>query len=392
MRHRPIHQRARRLVVAGAIALLLPLLPLGATAGAHRDAPNNACGSETPPATFVDRAEIDEVHRANVDCIASLGVAEGRSGPAGVEYDPEAPVRRDQMASFVARSLEAASHELPPPSDQGFDDIEGNTHEDRINQLAEIGVVEGRTANRYDPDDPVRRDQMAAYLMRAASWAHDHEYAPVVGPHFADISDSVHAPDIDVAYEMWVVSGRTAGAYAPAETVEREAMGSFLARFIDLVHPANFQTSNQTHIVAPQEAITADAGDPVEYRVGARYDGEPFTGPVDVVLFPCTVAEPTDSPVVFVDADDNGVADGFASTVGQQAYISRINGEPTGGPERHVRDVGPDADRVLDITVVAPSADCAVVVVYDPRVEDQLRLDAGERPAGPFGVGKVTWQ
>lgn len=393
MTQRLTHIRRVAALIA-ALALLFPLLPLGAAAAqSHRDAPNNACGPETPPAPFLDRQEIDEVHRRNVDCIAALGIAEGTPAEGGSLYQPERPVLRDQMASFIARSLEAAGHELPAPSDQGFDDIAGNEHEDRINQLAEIGVVEGRTADRYAPDQGVRRGQMASFVMRAASWAHGDTYTPVDGPYFTDTGSTVHAPNIRSAYELWVVSGRTTSLYAPDAVVLRGAMGSFLSRLVDLIHPENFQTSNQTYIVAPQEAITADAGEPFEFSVGARYDGEPFTGPVDIVLFPCTNADATDSPVTFADTNDDGLADDFASTAGDQAYISQVNGEPTGGRVLHVSDAMPGADGILRFTLIAgPGPDCAVVVVFDPRVPDGMRLDAGQRPAGPFGVGQITWQ
>lgn len=377
--------------MGAAIALLFPLVPLGAMASAHRDAPNNACDRDTPPAAFADRAQIDEVHRANVDCIAALGVAEGRDGPTGLEYAPGATVLRSQMASFVARALEAAGHDLPAPSDQGFADVQGDTHEDRINQLAEIDVVFGRSDTRYAPNQEVRRDQMAAYLMRAASWAHGHQYEPVSAPQFDDTEGNVHVRHIQSAYEMWVVGGRTPNTYAPADAVQREAMGSLLSRMIDLIHPENYQTTNQTHIVAPQEAITMDAGDPYEFSVGARYDGRPFTGPVDIALLPCTNAEPTDSPVIFQDLDDDGLADDLASTDGNQAYISEVNGLPPGGPELHVRDAHPAEDGILRFTVVSPAVDCAVIVVFQPRVDEGLRLDAGQRPAGPFGVGQITW-
>lgn len=377
--------------MGAAIALLVPLLPLGAMAGAHRDAPNNPCDPDTPPAGFADRAAIDEVHRANVDCIASLGVADGRDGPTGLEYAPDATVLRGQMASFVARALEAAGHDLPAPSDQGFEDVRGNIHEDRINQLAEIDVVFGRSENRYAPNQEVRRDQMAAYLMRAASWAHGHQYEPVSAPQFDDVEGNVHVRHIQSAYEMWVVAGRTPTTYAPADAVQRAAMGSFLSRLIDLIHPENYQSSNQTHIVAPQEAITAGAGEPYEFSVGARYDGRPFTGPVDIALLPCTTAEPTDSPVIFQDLDDDGLADDLASTDGNQASISEVNGRPTGGRETRVRDLHPAEDGILRFTVVSPAADCAVIVVFQPRIDEGFRLDAGQRPAGPFGVGQITW-
>lgn len=94
-----------------------------------------------------------------------------------------------------------------------------------------------------------------------------------------------------------------------------------------------------------------EAGEPMELSVGAGYDGEPFTGPVDIVLFPCADFDPTTSPVTLADADG-----------------------------------------ILELTVAAPNADCANIVFDTARALDGLRLDAGSRPAAPFGVGQVIWQ
>jgi hypothetical protein len=389
------HRTPILVTVAASVALVLALLPFATAAHAHRDAPNNACDENTPAAVFDDRDEAAEVHRRNLDCVAALGIAQGRpAADGGRQYDPREAVLRDQMASFVARMLEAAGHDLPAVQDQGFVDTAGNEHEDRINQLAAAGIVQGRTDNRYSPHEPVRRDQMASFVMRAASYAHDARYTPVAGPYFADTANSVHRPNIRAAFEMWVVSGRSTQEYAPHDEVRRDEMASFLARLIDLIHPDQWRNSNQSFIVAPQEAVTRPAGDPQEMSVGARYDGRPFTGPVDIALLPCGNADPTASPVTFADRDANGLADGFASTAQDQAYISQVNGQPTGGRALHVRDATPASDGVLRFTVVAgPGADCAVVAVFVSRaIDDGLRLDAGRRPATAFGVGEVTWR
>jgi hypothetical protein len=53
-----------------------------------------------------------------------------------------------------------------------FVDIEGNTHEDAINRIYDAGITEGRTATTYAPRDEVRRDQMASFLSRTIDHIH----------------------------------------------------------------------------------------------------------------------------------------------------------------------------------------------------------------------------
>jgi hypothetical protein len=52
-----------------------------------------------------------------------------------------------------------------------FADDSGNTHELSINQLTEALVAGGSADGRYKPGAPVRRDQMASFLARSLSAA-----------------------------------------------------------------------------------------------------------------------------------------------------------------------------------------------------------------------------
>ena len=152
--------------------------------------------------------------------------------------------------------------------------------------------------------------------------------------------------------------------------------------------------AQQDLVVAPQEVVTTSAGEPVEITVLQRRNGQPLSGPVDLTLFPCDNVTATDSPVPFSDADEDDMADGIASTAADQAYISGVNGEPTGGRQLYVDDAQPGADGTVNFDVVAgPNADCAVIAVLDDTGSDrQLSLDAENHAAEPFGVTKVIWE
>lgn len=149
--------------------------------------------------------------------------------------------------------------------------------------------------------------------------------------------------------------------------------------------------TGQTFAVAPMQPLTADPGEALDFSVTRRYDEEPFTGPVDIVLFPCENAEITGAaPDRFADADGDGAADGFASTDTGQARIATVNGEDI--PDQAVVGaVGPDDDGTLDLRLASQAEDCTVVVVVNGDDDGEFDVDADGHPVEPYGVGRASW-
>jgi S-layer homology domain len=83
-------------------------------------------------------------------------------GCGGTDFCPSASVKRDQMASFLARSLG-----LTGSAPNVFTDDTGNTHESNINRIAQAGITGGCGGTKYCPSANVTRGQMAAFLRRA---------------------------------------------------------------------------------------------------------------------------------------------------------------------------------------------------------------------------------
>jgi hypothetical protein len=247
-RSRAGHQRSTRtgrrgLAALGAVALALPLL--GGTASAQSFIePGNECTVPAPPAQFADRAQILSVHAPQVDCAVAQAIALGRNGN---RYEPAADMRRDQMASLIARTLEAGGFRLPAARPSQFRDVpEGSTHDDRISQLAQIGVVLGKTADRYDPAEAVRRDQMASFMVRAANYAYmdaagnNDELRGNTTPGyvlpFTDVlATNPHRDSIAAGDDLIeVVQGRTATQFDPASPTRRDQMATFVVRLLDV--------------------------------------------------------------------------------------------------------------------------------------------------------------
>jgi hypothetical protein len=178
-------------------------------------------------------------HGANIACIAGFGIAQGN---ASGNYRPFADVRRDQMASFLERLLTVGGVELPAPAAERFPDVPGNsTHKGAIERLAEAGIVEGRASGAYDPLATVTRGQMATFLRRTLEFATGDDLVAPRAP-FTDVpARYVHARGIDVTYDLDIARGRTATTFVPNGAVQRDQMGSFLARTIGVMADAGFE-------------------------------------------------------------------------------------------------------------------------------------------------------
>lgn len=215
--------------VAGGLFVHAPTPP------AARDITEHACPEDrTPSGRFEDSG--GSVHSHAVDCLAWWGVTEGTGDG---RYSPSRIVTRDQMASFVARWIDSAAQRgvearpLPPAGRHRFSDVEEDSvHADAINRLAEAGIVEGRSGNRYAPRERVTRAQMASMVRRAHQWTTGRRL-PAFRDTFVDDNGSVHEGAIDRLARLRAVTGTGGFSYEPGEGVRRDAMASFLMRAAD---------------------------------------------------------------------------------------------------------------------------------------------------------------
>jgi hypothetical protein len=129
------------------------------------------------------------VHASNINKLAAINVVEGTSASAGQSYAPNAGVTRAQMGSFIRRALSYLDNgqvnplSAPPPAAANyFPDIAGSVHQANINAIAGVGIVQGFADGTYRPNDLVKRDQMASFIMRAYDYAVTEDLGAPVGP------------------------------------------------------------------------------------------------------------------------------------------------------------------------------------------------------------------
>lgn len=177
---------------------------------------------DVPGGPRFDDVPPEHTHRAAISAIAEAGITQGCTSTS---YCAARTVTRGQMATFLTRALD-----LPDSDERPFDDVpETHPHADSIAAVARAEIARGDGSGRFDPDAPVRRDQMASLLAAALELdPRDEQPFPDVG------TESVHAGAVAALAEAGIAQGSGDGTYRPALPIDRGQMASFLQRsFLD---------------------------------------------------------------------------------------------------------------------------------------------------------------
>jgi predicted extracellular nuclease len=180
---------------------------------------------------FLDVPSNDPFY-SDIGKLAARGVTVGCGGG---NYCPNDPVTREQMAALIMRAK--GEFNPPPPASQRFNDVPPqNLFYNFIDRMAVLNITLGCTPDHlfYCPSDPVKREQMAAFLVRGLG-----EFSPPTPPsqRFTDV------PPANVFYnfiDRMAVLNITLGCtpdhlmYCPADSVTRAQMAAFLVRAFGL--------------------------------------------------------------------------------------------------------------------------------------------------------------
>jgi hypothetical protein len=154
-------------------------------------------------------------------------------GIGGGLYGVNDNTLRQQMAVFLLKAKFGLCYE-PPPCTGVFSDVPcPSTFAPWIEALAALGVTGGCGPGVFCPQNPVRRDQMAAFLLKAKYGA-QYTPPPCTGV-FADVPcPSLFADWIEQLAEALVTSGCGGSNYCPLNPNTRGQMAVFVVRTFDL--------------------------------------------------------------------------------------------------------------------------------------------------------------
>jgi IPT/TIG domain len=151
-------------------------------------------------------------------------------GLGGGYYGVDMPVSRQQMAVFLEKSKRGPCYVPPACTVQVFSDVPCSSgFAPWINQLAADGVTGGCGGGNYCPTNPVRRDQMAPFLLKA-NYGFGYLPPPCQGV-FADVPcPSTFADWIEELSAENITAGCGGGNYCPSANNTRGQMAVFLVK------------------------------------------------------------------------------------------------------------------------------------------------------------------
>ena len=194
---------------------------------------NPSGSSGTLPKGYV--ADFNDVPQGNPfhDWVTTLVRNGVTAGVGGGNYGVASPTLRKQMAVFLLKAKYGVCF-TPPPCEGDFADVPcGSIFAPWIEELARQGITTGCGGPNYCPESPVRRDQMAVFLLKAK---HGSTYQPpACTGDFADVPcSSGFAPWIEQLAEEGITSGCGGPNYCPLNPNTRGQMAAFLVKTFNL--------------------------------------------------------------------------------------------------------------------------------------------------------------
>ena len=189
------------------------------------------CSAYAAPEPFTDLRPTSFA-RADVGLLFDLEITVGTSPTT---YSPDSFVTREQMAAFLARIWRLLHPDAVPSEPMPFTDVDEDSFAfDDIRLLFELGITNGTSETTYSPDDPVTREQMAAFLARVWRLLFPGIDPVSIDTHpFDDVDEGSFAfDDISLIYAIEVTVGTSPTTYSPDDSVTREQMAAFLARVL----------------------------------------------------------------------------------------------------------------------------------------------------------------
>jgi len=166
-----------------------------------------------------------------IETLAASGITTG----CGLNiYCPEDSVTRAQMAVFLERGMRGSGYTPNPGIGNIFLDVPASYWAvGWIERLSADGITTGCGFGNYCPENPVTREQMAVFLLRAK---YGMDYAP---PTPVGVFDDVvlshwSAPWIEQLAAEGITTGCGNNNYCPKDSVTRDQMAVFLVRTFDL--------------------------------------------------------------------------------------------------------------------------------------------------------------
>jgi len=208
-------------------------------------------------------------------------------GYGGGIFAPQASMTRAMFVTVLHKLEGSPAPMQSKPSDEGFGrftDVATNAwYHNPVQWAVEQGIVSGVGDNRYAPDRPITRQEMAVMLMNYAKFKGYEMPAHREAINFTDTAQIASWANAAVRAmsEAGVLNGYN-NAYNPLNTATRAEVAAMFQNFLRFVVTDNPGTSGtQTAVVFSNTSmdlyIDRRAMEEIERALTANGDGEPDT-------------------------------------------------------------------------------------------------------------------
>lgn len=161
-----------------------------------------------------------------IGAIKNAGITSGyREADGTYSYRPSEPITRDQLSVFLVRALKLAPYHKATPS---FKDVPANFWAYKeIEALVKEGIISGYPDGTFRPSESVNRGQLAVFLYRALKLTNNEAFPP----SYSDVPTEHWAfREIETLSSEYIIMGYSDGTFGPDKTVTRDQMAVFLTR------------------------------------------------------------------------------------------------------------------------------------------------------------------
>jgi spore germination protein YaaH len=157
----------------------------------------------------------------NIQYVSNKGWMQGISS---TNFAPKAPLTRAQGAVILVRAL---GKDKLKPSTHVFNDVSGHWAKNEIEIARELGYINGKSKEKFDPNAPLTREQLAEILNNIFQY----ELSPDVTNAFIDIDENDWSFNSVMAiYQQGYLKGLGEGTFGPKNTSSRAEMAALMER------------------------------------------------------------------------------------------------------------------------------------------------------------------
>ena len=175
--------------------------------------------------TFKDITET--FNKDEIEFLASRHIIKGVNAD---EFAPNKAITRAQFAVMISRALGLQASEENP-----FSDTKGKWYEQEVQALFEAGITTGKTADTFDPESNITRQQAAAFMARVLAYVNFQAQssteakfndANTISPEFKQY--------IDLLNSLNIMTGKEDGTFDPCSSLTRAQMAKILKRTLNV--------------------------------------------------------------------------------------------------------------------------------------------------------------